>query len=417
MGPLNQSLPFAVRVTFARDPTEEAVNMQKTSSTRMIGVAIVTLFLYGASLSLLGTLVPELSRRLNLSLGQVGTIAAIQAIGLMLASLAVGPLIDSKGKKVSLLIGIGLIVLALFSLPHSTGWQSVAAFMFVLGLGMAIVLVAGNSLAADVSEEKRGSLVTLANVFYGVGGFFTPFVAGHFLQGNGTKLTYFVASMAALIFVLTLLVPLPPPSHEHHFHLSATFRMRGKPLLLMLSLFAIFYVSCEVSFWDFLPKFLESQGIQPERALTILAVGFGLGIVVGRIVSVAVLTKISSHTASLVGSLLLIFLSGLLLNTSDPSIAGIVVFCTGFVLGPIMPCVLAMVGDAFPQMMGTCLGVVVTAGFIGASLSTRIIGQLSQATSLRTALMLIPAFAAAMVIIDILLRPMLGRARAEVVAL
>ena len=87
----------------------------------LILAAVVAIFVYGMIAAMLGTILPELSSRFQLSPRQNGTIAFAQAIGLMLASLAVGPLLDDVGKKAGLILGLVLIALVLFALPRSTG--------------------------------------------------------------------------------------------------------------------------------------------------------------------------------------------------------------------------------------------------------------------------------------------------------
>jgi fucose permease len=89
------------------------------SKSRLIPAAILAIFVYGLIAAMLGTLLPELSRKYGLTPDQNGGIALAQAIGLIIASLAVGPLIDNRGKKTGLLLGLGLIAASLFVVPNS----------------------------------------------------------------------------------------------------------------------------------------------------------------------------------------------------------------------------------------------------------------------------------------------------------
>src|SRR3984885_1351435 len=106
----------------------------------LILAAILSIFVYGMTAAMLGTILPDLSARFQLSPKQNGTIAFVQAIGLIIASVGVGPLIDTEGKKVGLVLGLGVITLALFLLPQSKGFGSIMIYMFLLGLGGGIVV-------------------------------------------------------------------------------------------------------------------------------------------------------------------------------------------------------------------------------------------------------------------------------------
>jgi fucose permease len=85
----------------------------------LIFAAIVAIFVYGMIAAMLGTILPDLSDRFHLTPTQNGTIAFAQALGLIIASVGVGPLLDSEGKKIGLILGLALIAIALYALPRS----------------------------------------------------------------------------------------------------------------------------------------------------------------------------------------------------------------------------------------------------------------------------------------------------------
>src|ERR1017187_10181987 len=91
----------------------------------LILAAVLAIFVYGVIAAMLGTILPGLAERFHLTPNQNGVIAFAQALGLMLASLAVGPLIDNQGKKIGLIIGLALIALALVALPKARGFGSI----------------------------------------------------------------------------------------------------------------------------------------------------------------------------------------------------------------------------------------------------------------------------------------------------
>ncbi len=93
----------------------------------LILAAVLAIFVYGMIAAMLGTILPELSKRFSLTPKQNGSIAMAQAIGLMIGSFFVGPLTDIEGKKIGLLLGLGLIFIALFGLRMVKGFTPVAA--------------------------------------------------------------------------------------------------------------------------------------------------------------------------------------------------------------------------------------------------------------------------------------------------
>lgn len=103
----------------------------------LIFAAILAIFVYGMIAAMLGTILPDLSERFHLTPTQNGTIAFAQALGLMIASLGVGPLLDNEGDKVGLILGLACICVALFWLPRSKGYGHIVFLLFLLGVGGA----------------------------------------------------------------------------------------------------------------------------------------------------------------------------------------------------------------------------------------------------------------------------------------
>jgi MFS family permease len=140
----------------------------KINRARLIPAAILAILVYGMIATVLGTLMPTLQvgdPLAGLTTEQKGTLAAISAIGLVISSLAIGPLIDLRGKKTSLVGGIFLITVALFLIPNSHTFVLLALMFFVLNLGGGMVVTGSNALASDVGEDKRGSTLNLLNLF------------------------------------------------------------------------------------------------------------------------------------------------------------------------------------------------------------------------------------------------------------
>jgi MFS family permease len=78
-------------------------------------------------------------------------------------------------------------------------------------------------------------------------------------------------------------------------------------------------------------------------------------------------------------------------------------------MAPVFPTTIAIVGDAFPRMSGTAIGFVITCGWTGLAVSSRIIGAIAGGDPLRLkkALLVIPASAVLMVGLDLAIRSML----------
>jgi len=383
-------------------------------SGRLIIAAILAILVYGMIAAMLGTLLPNLSVKFNLTPEQNGNIAFAQALGLIIASVSVGPLIDNKGKKTGLLLGLFLIAAALFALPNATSYEMIMVFIFALGLGGGIIVTAANALVSHINEERRSSTLNLLNLFFGLGGLLTPLIAARLFAGDAVSLCYLVAALTVVTLILHSATAMPAPSGERGFKVSEMGGLLGKPALWLLSLFMFLYCSCEVGVWNWLAKHLIAQGIPESQALTILSLGFALGLLIGRMVVSRILIKVPAATVTLAASILMAVTTYLALQSADVTVAYVSVFCAGLAMAPVFPTTLGMTGDAFRKGTATAMGIVITSGWIGLAVSSKIIGGIAGGdnTRLKTALLLLPVFSLIMVVVNLILRPMVSKAKA-----
>jgi fucose permease len=368
----------------------------------LIFSTIVAIFVYGMISAMLGTILPDLSDRFRLSPRQNGTIAFAQALGLIIASLGVGPLLDNEGKKLGLIIGLALIATALFALPRSSGFRSILFLLFLLGVGGGIVVTGANALVSDVSESHRAGALNMVNLFFGLGGLATPFIAANLFGRNWVRLCYTIAALTVVSLAIEASTKMPEPTRAGGFVLADAAPVLGRPLLFLLGLSLFLYVSCEVGIWNWLPRHLIAQGIPESRALNILSLGFALGLLIGRVGVSPILIRVPAIIVLLFASIVMAISTFLMLRLNNPFTAAILVFLAGLSMAPVFPTTLAIVGDNFPRMTGTAIGFVITCGWIGLAVSSRIIGFIAggDPRRLKRALLVIPASAVLMVGLD-----------------
>lgn len=379
----------------------------KTNSGRIILAAILAIFVYGMIAAMLGTVMPTLP----LDTEQKASVALAQAVGLIIASLSAGPIIDNQGKKTALLTGLGLITVALFALPNASGYGAIMGFFLLLGLGGGLIVTAGNALVSDINEERRSTTLNFLNLFFGLGGFATPFVAANLLNNDVVKLLYTGAVLTAITLIVHVTTPIPPPSGDRGFKMSEAGDLLARPALWLLSLFLFLYVACEVGVWNWLVQYLVARGIPQASATNTLAFGFAIGLLIGRVVVSGILIRVPAPVVTLGSAVLMAITTYLMLQVTTATAAGIAVFCAGVAMAPVFPTTLGMVGDAFPRATATAMGIVITFGWIGLAISSPIIGQLSGGTpeGLGSALLVIPAASVLMIVVNLALRPMLKK--------
>ncbi|MBI5085043.1 MAG: MFS transporter [Acidobacteria bacterium] len=356
--------------------------------------AVLAIFVYGMIAAMLGTILPDLSKKFSLSPKQNGTIAMGQAIGLMIGSFLAGPLMDMQGVKAGLLLGLALVAAALLGLKTSKGYLMVAAFMVMLGIGGGAIVNGANGLPPFIKLEAltTAGMFNVLNLFFGLGGLVTPLVAARLFQNNSSKLLLFAATITAATLAMSVVTEMPAPSGKVAFDTSAVGSLIGQPALLLLSLTLFLYVACEVGVWNWLVRHLIAQGVAESKALTILSLGFALGLLVGRVAVSPVLSSVAPERVLVGAALLMAVTTYMVLRSSSPSAAQGLVFLAGIAMAPVFPTTLAIVSARFTGMAATATGIALTAGWLGLVVSSPIIGGIAgdDPKGLKKALLLLP---------------------------
>lgn len=356
------------------------------------------IFVYGMVASMLGTINPGLAAQLHLTNAQIGYIALAQGLGLVVASVSVGPLMDRRGKKIGILLGLLLITASLVALANANSFAIITVAMFVLGMGGGIVLTGANALGSDVSESKRGTVLNLLNLFVGLGGLATPFVAGNLLHANAVKVAYAAAVLTGVAFLIHLPLRLPPPAPSAASQkYSGVFR---RPILYLLAAATFLYTACEFGIWNWIVKYLITRGIAESTALNILS-GFAVGMLLGRLFAASLLIKIRPLVVTITASLLMAATTLSMLHIANPTGAAAILFVVGVCMAPVFPTTVSIVGDVFKQGSATAIGFTITCGFSGLVISSPLIGWIAgpNPNGVGRGLLVLPAFSIALLLV------------------
>lgn len=353
---------------------------------------------------MLGTIVPSLSERLALTNLQISYLALAQGIGLAATSVWAGALMEWKGKKLGVALGLCACIAGLLLLIGAQTFALSVTAMTILGVAGSLVIVGANAIVSEVSDERKASSLNVLNVFVGLGGMATPFIAGNLLHSDPKLIAYCGIGIAGLALTLTLAVRMKSSIHEQVIQRDKS--AFSDPRLYLLSFVTFLYTACEFGIWNWLPRFLIASGLPSSMALNILSLGFGCGILLGRLGAAKLLQKASPFGVTLACSFAMCATTFTLLQTSAPALIALVVFLAGIAMSPIFPTTIAIVATIFKQRASTAIGFAITCGFSGLVLSSPVIGKLSgpDPRGIGRGLLLLPALSLVIAIALLLFR-------------
>jgi fucose permease len=377
-------------------------------------VAALIIFIYGMLASMLGTLVPALGTRLALDTASLSYLALAQGIGLAATSVWAGALMDRRGTKIGILAGLVASLFGLGLLSRADSLAMGLGAMALLGVGGSLVIVGANAVVNDVSDTNKASALNILNLFVGLGGMATPFVAGNLLHSDPTLVAYFglATCLVALITMLIWRAPVVVHGEEAPIDDKGLF---ASPALYLLAAVTFSYTACEFSMWNWLPKYMIASGVPEVTALNILSFGFAGGLLLGRLAAAPALSRLSPVPVVLSCALAMCVSTFAVLQVNNASAFGIAAFVTGLIMAPVFPTTIAVIGNNFPRQSATAIGFAITCGFSGLVVSSPIIGMLASSNGLGRALLLMPVLSAVIVLILLVsFRKLTSEAQAQV---
>ncbi|MDG5766917.1 MFS transporter [Balneolales bacterium ANBcel1] len=354
-------------------------------------VSCSAMLVFGIVMTILGTVLPSVIARFQISNAEAGTLFVFFSSGLLGGSLVFGPVADRFGYKWLLSSSLLLAAMGLFGIAFSPTYPVLGTALVICGFAGAAINGGTNALVSDISEGKRGARLALLSVFFGIGAFGVPLIFGSLL--DRFPFEGLISAIAVTVLIplgLILSLRFPPPKHEHGFPVAEGLGLLKEKTLLLFGLILVIQGGLEMSMggWS-AAYFTDILQVSSSRAVLSLSL-FWFGVTLMRMLLSFLLLRFPA-TAIMYVSYLCAFTGSLvLLSTSSPAIALAGIILTGAGLAAAFPVVLAYVGDLYRHLSGTAFSIILVMALAGNITMPFLIGQLSEAFDLRIALILVP---------------------------
>ena len=372
---------------------------------RLFAAACAGMFIFGLVLALLGTLfgLPAMRERLGVDLAQQGDLFLLLFAGVCFATVAVGPLIDRFGNKLVLLISAVLVTVALVEFAAAKSMLAAVVAALIIGLGGGGLNTSCNVLTSELYGGNRGRMLNLLGIFYGFGALFVPLLAASITSLLPmSRLLLVTAVLPAIGAVAYAVLPFPPAREGHGMTWREVLEVVRYPGLLLFGIALFVESGNEAVLAGWTSTYLGEAGAKAQLATWILA-GYWAGLMLGRLTATRLLRYFRDVQLVLLSALGSMAGCAILLGARSVPLLAAAVFFTGFAFSAIYPTTLAMIGDCYQRYAGTVFGVLFAMGLAGGAVFPWAVGQISEARTVRTG-MVIPlagacAVAAAVVVI------------------
>jgi MFS transporter, FHS family, glucose/mannose:H+ symporter len=354
-------------------------------------LALAGLFVFGLVIALVGALVPSLSSRLALTLGDVGSLFLAMNFAMLVASITIGLVVDRYGLKPPIATGAALVAAGLLLVAAATTTPVLFLAVVCLGFGGGLVNGASNTLAADLHDdpERKAAALNMLGVFYGFGALMLPFSVGALTAHLGFAGPLVVASVLCLaVGGAAAVQPFPPPKQRIGLPLSTMPRLLREPVVLALGALLFFQSGNEFALGGYITSFLtRDMQLAADTAAYVLA-GYWAALMAGRLLLTRVLLLVGAP-AVVFGSAALSVVAALgLAAAPTPALAIAGSVFMGLALAGTFPTVLGITGAAFERHSGTVFGVLFTMALSGGMVVPWVAGHLAEAAGVRAVFVL-----------------------------
>jgi FHS family L-fucose permease-like MFS transporter len=321
-----------------------------------------------------GTLVGFAKTEFRLSGAEAGLLPFFGFVAFALFSVPAGVVADRRGKRFLLLVSLGVVLAGelVASLPLSSYGRLLGA-IFLIGVGMAALQVAGNPMMRDVSEAGRYARnLTFAQFLKSLGSISGPYLTTLIIAMGLAWYRIFPVFAAVTLATLVLALILSAPESQDHDHpasIAASFALLKDPAVALAVAGIFLYVGAEVGLNSWLATFLSrSFGMDVASSATRWGPGlFFIALSAGRLLGSVVLGFLDARRFFRVSALLgLAGLGLILLGSRSAALSGIVLCGLGF--ANVWPLVFSLTIDRRPESSGALSGLMCMAIFGGAVL-------------------------------------------------
>jgi len=370
--------------------------LKLSNATLLLVLACASFFGLGVINAAIGPALPELASNTGSSLAAVGSLFTGLFLGSLAAQVFSGPLLDRLGPRWPLMAGLTMVGAGITGVAFARTLPVALAFAILTGLGYGVIALIINVTVSNLFSHRRASALNLINMFFGVGAFIAPAVAGLSLRLSGSSLTALWLGGALEILLLPLFFwkfksirqdeakPGGPST-------AGKTQLLRSPVLWILSLMLLFYIGTENGASGWVTTYMRQTTSLAAANAALAASAFWLAFTAGRMLGALLGVRWSTDTMLKV-SLSIALLGGLLIVASTGNIPlsflGFVLLGLG--LGPTFPTALAVITAAFPGASGSATSLSMAVGFVGGMVIPWLLGVMIDTDGPRAGAALLP---------------------------
>lgn len=336
-----------------------------------------------------GTLVGFVQEEFAISPAMAGLLPFAGFLAYGIFSVPFGILGEKKGKKAVLLISLGIVLVGeLIPVLSIARYLYVLTAIFLIGLGMTGLQVAGNPMMRDVSAPGNYSRnLTFAQFIKSIGSntapYVVPLVVALGLAWEAIFSIYALVAAGTLLAVMALRTGTPGEPEETEevrpASVRTSFALLKDPYVAAMVGAIFLYVGAEVGMNSWIATYLQRRFGLDIASMATLGIGFFLtSLAVGRLLGSIILNFLTPRRFFVITSVLAtVGIAGMFLPWQGLVMASI--FLAGLAFGNIFPLIFSIAIDDMPHRSSELSGLMVMA-IVGGAIIPSLMGLVADAS-------------------------------------
>ncbi|KAK6835198.1 hypothetical protein RU639_002118 [Aspergillus parasiticus] len=361
-------------------------------------------FVMGANDAAYGAILPYLEEYYNIPYMIVSLVFLSPLVGYVLAALVNNKLHMALGQRgVALIAPACHLIAYIISCVHPPYPALVVAYIFA-GIANGLHEAAWNTYIGSLDNPNE--LLGLLHGVYGLGAVISPLVATNMITKAKVPWYYFYFFMIGISVIEAVLCPTVfwrftgaafRQSQEQSDEDSgdkaqnglrdALFTRPAARVSWLSSFVLLFYVGVEVTVGGWVVTIMMEVRNAAPFPSGMTATGFWLGITAGRVVLGFVTARLGEKLATTIYITCAIVCALIVWLVPNFYVSAVVVALQGFFLGPLFPCVVAVITKLLPKHLHVAaVGFVAAFGGAGAAVLPFVAGGIAQGTGVKSLL-------------------------------
>ena len=334
----------------------------------------------GFGLGIVGPALPSLAEQTGSTLGAIGSIFLVSALGGMLGTAVSGRILD-RTPRGHLILGLAQISSAILLIltPLAGTLPLLLLIFFMSGLPAGMVNSGTNTLLMWTHGKKAGPYINGLHFAFGLGAFLAPTIFALVLKTGGTYQNAYwaLAGLALPVGLFVLFLPGSPthPNKHEESDPTSTSMQKVWPIILIGTLFLFFYVGSELTFGNWIYTYALTLDLADATRAAYLTSGFWLAFTIGRAISIpiaAIFKPAHILTIAFAGGLTALAL--IILVPESVNLLWVATLAVGFFMAPIWATGYNLVGQSL-RLTATISSIIILGDSLGAVVLPWVTGQ------------------------------------------